>query len=56
MAADGMDLRDDRDVRAGVVSLDGGAHAGTTGTDDEDVVLGFHSGMTLHDAGGCPAQ
>jgi hypothetical protein len=24
------------------VSLDGGAHAGATGTDDEDVVLCFH--------------
>jgi hypothetical protein len=32
------------------VSLDGGAHAGASGTDDEDVVLGFHSGRTLSDA------
>jgi hypothetical protein len=32
------------------MSLDGGAHAGTAGTDDEDVVLGFHARRTLSDA------
>jgi hypothetical protein len=37
-----MDLRDERDVRAEVEGFDGGAHAGKAGTDDEDVVLGFH--------------
>ena len=42
MAANGMDLGDQRDIRSRVVSLDGGAHAGATGTDDENVVLGFH--------------
>jgi hypothetical protein len=42
VAADGMDLGDERDVGALVVSLDSRAHAGTTGTDDEHVVLGFH--------------
>jgi hypothetical protein len=44
-----MDLGDEGDVRACVVSLDGGAHAGATGTDDEDVVLGFHYRRTLSD-------
>jgi len=42
VAAHGMDLRDQRDVGARVMSLDGCAHAGATGADDEDVVLGFH--------------
>jgi hypothetical protein len=42
MASRRVDLRDDRDVRAGVERLDGCAHAGTTGADDEDVVLSFH--------------
>jgi hypothetical protein len=37
-----MDLGDQRDVGAGVVGLDGGAHARATGTDHEDVVLRFH--------------
>jgi hypothetical protein len=37
-----MDLGDESDVSARVVGLDSGAHAGTAGADDEDVVLGFH--------------
>ena len=37
-----MNLGNQGDVRARVVSLDGHAHAGTAGTDDEHVVLGFH--------------
>jgi hypothetical protein len=37
-----MDLGDERDVGARVEGLDGRAHAGATGTDDEDVVLRFH--------------
>src|SRR5215211_6085192 len=37
-----VDLRDHRDVRAGVERLDRRAHSGTAGTDDEDVVLGLH--------------
>jgi hypothetical protein len=37
-----MDLRDEGDVGARVESLDGRAHAGAAGTDDEDVVLRFH--------------
>jgi hypothetical protein len=37
-----MDLRDEGHVRSRVVSLDSGAHAGTAGADDEDVVLRFH--------------
>ena len=42
VAADRMDLRDERDVRARVVCLDGGAHAGAAGADDQHVVLRFH--------------
>jgi hypothetical protein len=42
VAANRMDLGDERDVSARVVSLDGCAHTGATGADDEDVVLGFH--------------
>jgi hypothetical protein len=38
MAADGMDLRDERDVGAPVVRLDGGPHAGAAGADHEHVV------------------
>ena len=37
-----MDLGDDGDVDARVECLDGGAHTGATGADDEDVVLRFH--------------
>jgi succinate dehydrogenase/fumarate reductase flavoprotein subunit len=35
-------LRDDCDVGAGVVRLDGRTHARATGADDQDVVRGFH--------------
>ena len=42
VAADGMDLRDERDVGARVVRLDGRAHARAAGPDNEHVVLGFH--------------
>jgi hypothetical protein len=42
MAADGMDLRDQRHVRPRVVGLDSGAHTGTAGADDQDIVLGLH--------------
>jgi hypothetical protein len=37
-----MNLGDQRDVGARVMRLDSGAHACAAGTDDEDVVLGFH--------------
>jgi hypothetical protein len=37
-----VELRDDRDVRPGVVSLDRGAHPGTSAADDEDVVSCLH--------------
>src|SRR5262249_45754424 len=42
VAADGVDLREERDVGACVEGLDGCAHACATGADDEDVVLRFH--------------
>jgi hypothetical protein len=42
VAANWVDLGDERNVRTRVVSLDGCAHTGATGADDEDVVLGFH--------------
>ena len=42
MAAHGVDLRDERHVRPLVVGLDSRAHAGTAGTDDQDVVLRLH--------------
>ena len=35
-------MSSDAHVRAYVESLDGGAHARATGSDDEYVVLGFH--------------
>ena len=38
-----VELRDDADVGACVVSLDRRAHSGTAGADDEDVVRSFHS-------------
>src|SRR6185503_1803887 len=51
VAANGMDLGDERHVRPLVVGLDSRAHAGTAGTDDEDVVLRFHPTRTLSDRG-----
>ena len=42
MAAGRVQLRDDADVRAGVVRLDGRAHARAAGADDQDVVRRFH--------------
>ena len=42
VAANGMDLGEQRDVGARIVRLDGRAHARAAGTDDEDVVLGLH--------------
>jgi hypothetical protein len=42
VAAHRMDLRDQRDVGACVECLDGGAHPGAAGADDEDVVLRLH--------------
>ena len=42
VAADGMDLREKRDVGAEIVSLDRGAHPGAPGADDEHVVSRFH--------------
>jgi hypothetical protein len=42
MAADGMDLGDQRDVGAGLVRLDRGAHARQSSADHENVVLGLH--------------
>ena len=44
VAARRVDLRDERDVGARVVRLDGRAHARAAGPDDEHVVLGFHRG------------
>ena len=43
VAANRVDLRDHRDVRACVEGLDRGAHAGAAGSDDDDVVLGLHA-------------
>ena len=43
VAADRMDLREKRDVRAEIVSLDRGAHPGAPGADDEHVVRRFHA-------------
>jgi hypothetical protein len=37
-----MQLGDHHDVRAGVVRGNGGAHAGTAGTHDQDIVLCDH--------------
>jgi len=42
MAANGMDLREQRDVGARIVRLNGCAHARAARTDDEDVVLRLH--------------
>ncbi len=39
----GVQLRDDANVRARVKGLDGGAHTGAAGSDDDDVVLGLHA-------------
>jgi hypothetical protein len=45
-----MQLRDERDVHSGLVSLDRGAHAGQACADDEDIVPGTHGGVTLSHA------
>jgi hypothetical protein len=37
-----MDLRDERNVRARIVRLDGRAHSRAAGSDNEHVVLRFH--------------
>ena len=42
VTADGMDLREQRDVGARIVRLDGRAHTRAAGADDEDIVLGLH--------------
>ena len=42
VAARRVQLRDHRDLRASIVSLDGCAHAGAPGADDEDVVGRLH--------------
>ena len=42
MRAGRVQLRDHRDVRPGVVGLDGRAHARAAGADHEDVVLSDH--------------
>ena len=42
VAADRMDLREQRYVGARIVRLDGRAHTRAAGTDDEDIVLGLH--------------
>ena len=44
VAAGRVELRDHADVRAGIVGLDRGAHAGAAGADDQDVVRRFHGG------------
>ena len=43
VAADGVDLRDHRDVRARVEGLDRRAHPRAAGPDDEHVVLRYHA-------------
>ena len=53
VAADRMDLREKRDVRAEIVSLDRGAHAGAPGADDEHVVRCFHYCWTLPNGERC---
>jgi len=52
VAADGMDLGKKCDVSPRVMGFDRGAHTGTAGADDEDVVLGFHQEQTLYDRPG----
>ena len=47
VAAGRVELRDDRDVGAGIVSLDRGAHACATRADHEYVVLRVHRSRTL---------
>ena len=47
VAADRMDLREERDVGAEIVCLDRGAHPGAPGADNQDVVCGFHQQWTL---------
>ena len=42
VAAGRVELRDHADVGACVVGLDGRAHAGAAGADDQDVVRRFH--------------
>jgi hypothetical protein len=37
-----MDLREQRDIGARIVRLDGRAHSCAAGADDEDIVLGLH--------------
>ena len=49
VAADGVDLREKRDVGAEIVGLDRGAHAGAPGADDEHVVRCFHQERTLYE-------
>ena len=49
VTADRMDLREKRDVRAEIVSLDRGAHPGASGADDEHVVCRFHQERKLSD-------
>ena len=56
VAADRVDLREERDIGALVESLDRGAHSGAAGTDDQDVVSGFHCCRTLSDGGGLPPR
>ncbi len=46
VAPDGMDLRDQRDIGACVVRLDGRAHARAAGSDDQHIVLGLHVSET----------
>ena len=43
VAADGVDLRDHRDVRARIEGLDRRAHPRAAGPDDEHVVLRYHA-------------
>ena len=54
VAARRMQLRDDGNVCAGVVSLDSRPHAGETGPDDEDVVLRFHCPDPIENDGSPP--
>ena len=55
MAARRVDLREQRDIGAGIERLDRCAHTGTTGADDENVVRRFH-GYDASGTGSRPAS
>jgi hypothetical protein len=47
MRARRVELREQRDVGAGFVRLDRGAHSGKAGADDQYIVLCDHCALTL---------